>query len=95
MLKGLRFRKGLRLFPGARVNLSKSGASLSLGKKGLTWNIGRKGTRTTVGLPGSGLSYSSHENYSDLVKDPGFLSPRRVFFWVVIVLVIIALVKNH
>ena len=60
-----RFRKNIRLVPGLRLNLSKSGASLSVGGKGLTYNIGRKGTRATVGLPGSGLSYSSYDGYKD------------------------------
>ena len=60
---GLRFRKNLRLLPGVRINLSKSGASLSLGGKGATVNIGRKGVRKTIGLPGSGLSHSSYEKY--------------------------------
>lgn len=57
---GFRFRKSLRLFPGVRLNLSKSGISTSLGGPGATINIGPKGTRHTVGLPGSGLSFSSY-----------------------------------
>lgn len=61
---GLRLRKALRILPGVRINLSKSGASLSVGGKGLTMNIGRKGVRKTVGLPGSGVSYSSYEKHS-------------------------------
>jgi Protein of unknown function (DUF4236) len=48
-----RFRKRLRLFPGAWVNLSKRGASLSMGRRRLTPNIGRKGVRESIGLPGS------------------------------------------
>ncbi len=56
---GLRFHKSLRLIPGLRLNLSKSGPSLSVGGKGLTCNIGSKGSRTTVGLPGLGLSYTT------------------------------------
>lgn len=61
---GLRIRKTLRLLPGVRINLSKSGASISVGGKGATVNIGAKGTRGTVGLPGSGLSYSRYERRS-------------------------------
>lgn len=61
---GLRFRKGIRLAPGIRLNLSKSGlSSLSIGGKGLTYNIGKKGTRATGGLPGTGLSYSKYMSY--------------------------------
>lgn len=55
---GLRFRKTVRLLPGVRLNVSKSGVSASVGPKGLTLNLGRKGARGTVGLPGTGLSYS-------------------------------------
>jgi len=55
---GFRFRRSLRLAPGIRINLSKTGASLSLGRRGATLNFSGRGTKATVGLPGSGLSYS-------------------------------------
>lgn len=55
---GFRFRQVLRVFPGLRLNLSKSGVSTSLGGHGATVNLSKKGMRGTVGLPGSGLSYS-------------------------------------
>jgi len=61
---GFRFRRSLRIVPGIRLNLSKSGPSLSLGAKGFHYNIGPKGTRVTVGLPGTGLSWSQHSSYS-------------------------------
>jgi len=60
---GLRLRKIIRIAPGVRINLSKSGASMSLGKKGMTVNVGRKGTRATAGAPGTGISYSSYRPY--------------------------------
>ena len=53
-----RFRKSVKLLPGVRVNLSKSGASLSLGGKGFRHTIGHGKQRTTVGILGTGLSYS-------------------------------------
>ncbi len=55
---GLRFRKSLRISPGVRLNLSKSGVSWSLGRRGAVVNVGSKGARATVGLPGTGISYS-------------------------------------
>lgn len=61
---GLRVRKDVRLLPGVRLNLSKSGASLSLGGRGLSVNLGRDGVRTTAGVPGSGLSYSTRAPWS-------------------------------
>lgn len=55
-----RFRKSIKLFPGVRINLSKSGVSTSLGVPGATVNVkpGRK-SKATVGIPGSGISYSA------------------------------------
>ena len=55
---GWGFRKSIKLAPGVRLNLSKSGISTSLGGRGATVNIGRKGTRATVGIPGTGISLS-------------------------------------
>lgn len=54
----MRFRKSIRLAPGVRINLSRSGVSTTLGGRGASVNIGRKGTRATVGMPGTGLSFS-------------------------------------
>lgn len=55
---GLRFHKSVRLLPGLRLNLSKTGVSASIGRPGATVNVSRRGVRGTVGVPGSGLSYS-------------------------------------
>ena len=55
---GFRIRKSIKLFPGVRINLSKSGVSASVGVKGTTVNISEKGTRATVDIPGTGVSYS-------------------------------------
>ena len=49
---GLRFHRSLKLIPGLRLNIGKSGPSLSVGGHGMTENIGLKRTRTTLGLPG-------------------------------------------
>lgn len=95
MLKGVRFRKGLSLVKGVRLNISKSGVSVSLGRKGLSYNIGPKGTRSTVGLPGSGLSYSSQDQYGETVLEPNKpWTPQRIFRWVVFILVVVYLVKT-
>lgn len=55
----LRARKSIKIMPGVRLNISKSGVSTSIGVKGATVNLkpGRK-TRATVGIPGTGLSYT-------------------------------------
>ena len=57
MLRGLRFQKRLRLLPGVRINLSKSGASASVGPRGADVNIGPRGVSANAGIPGTGLSY--------------------------------------
>ena len=55
---GLRFRQTFTLFPGVRLNLSKTGLSASIGVPGATINFSKRGVRSTVGIPGTGLSYS-------------------------------------
>lgn len=55
---GLRFRKTIKIVPGVKLNISKSGISTSVGKPGATLNFSKRGTRATVGIPGSGISYS-------------------------------------
>ena len=55
---GFRFHKSIRIFPGVRLNLSKSGVSTTIGRPGANVNIRGRRVRGTVGLPGSGMSYS-------------------------------------
>lgn len=54
-----RFRRTVRLLPGVRLNVSKSGLSTSFGGRGGRVTLGHGKTRTTVGLPGTGLSYTA------------------------------------
>lgn len=55
---GWRFRKSVRILPGVRLNISKSGISTSLGVPGATLNLGRGKRTLTTGIPGTGLSHS-------------------------------------
>ena len=55
---GLRYRKQIKLLPGVKLNISKSGFSTSIGKPGNTLNVSSRGVKSTVGIPGTGLSYS-------------------------------------
>ena len=55
---GFRFQKRIKILPGVRINLSKTGLSTSFGGKGMTVNVRDGNVKTTVGLPGSGMSYS-------------------------------------
>ena len=53
-----RFWRRVRIIPGLRVNLSKTGPSLSIGGRGAWFTIGPRGRRVTVGLPGTGLFWT-------------------------------------
>lgn len=68
---GFRFRKGIPLAKGLRLNITKNGInSLTIGGRGLSYNIGRKGTRGTIGKPGTGLSYSQYSAYEEKQGKP-------------------------
>jgi hypothetical protein len=56
----LRFWRRIRIAPGLRVNLSKSGASVSIGRRGGWYTIGPRGQRMTVGAPGTGFFWTEH-----------------------------------
>lgn len=54
---GIRFGKRITLFPGVRMNFSKSGVSWTFGPRGASIGIGKRGTYANIGIPGTGLSY--------------------------------------
>lgn len=54
---GFRFQRRIRIAPGVRLNLSRSGISTSVGGRGFTLNS--RGT-ATIGIPGTGLSYRAN-----------------------------------
>ena len=55
---GFRFRKSIRIFPGVRINLSKTGIGASVGFKGFRVTKRADGKiQKTVSLPGTGISY--------------------------------------
>ena len=56
---GFRFRKSVKVAPGVKINLSKSGGSLSLGGRGATVNLSSRGVRSTYSIPGTGISYAT------------------------------------
>ena len=61
---GFRFRRSIKVAPGVRINLSKSGVSTSIGARGAHVTIGHGQVRETVGIPGSGLSYTEQQRSS-------------------------------
>lgn len=52
----LRFQKRIRIAPGIRLNISKTGISGTVGVRGASVNLGKNGAFINAGLPGSGLS---------------------------------------
>ncbi len=54
---GFKFRKSIKVAPGVKVNLSRSGVGVSAGVKGARVSTGPSGTRITTSVPGTGLSY--------------------------------------
>lgn len=88
---GFRFRKTIKLFPGVRLNLSKSGVSTSIGKSGFTVNLKGEKTTTTVGIPGTGLSYRSS---STGIEEPeqGSGSILRTLVWLILIVGVIVLI---
>jgi Protein of unknown function (DUF4236) len=97
---GFRFSRRIRILPGVRLNLSKSGVSTSIGGRGAWLTFGKRGTRATVGLPGTGLSYSttvagrqSKAPSAAAPPDPVSEAPpgnaRRGYLWMVIILMIV------
>lgn len=61
----MRFRKSIKIVPGVRLNLSKSGVSTSLGGRGATVNVSKRGVRSTLSVPGTGLSWSSISGWDE------------------------------
>ncbi len=55
---GFRFRKSIKILPGVRVNIGKTGVSTTVGRRGASVTISERGTSATVGIPGTGIAYS-------------------------------------
>jgi hypothetical protein len=66
----LRFWRRIRIIPGLRMNLSRSGVSLSVGRKGMWYTAGPRGQRATLGLPGTGLFLTQHYPNQPATKGP-------------------------
>jgi hypothetical protein len=52
----LRFRRTVKIAPGVKLNLSKSGVSTTVGTKNIHFNFGKRGVKRTVSIPGTGIS---------------------------------------
>ncbi|WP_260858829.1 DUF4236 domain-containing protein [Paraburkholderia sp. BCC1885] len=56
---GWSFRRRIKIAPGIRINLSKSGISTSIGGRGFTYNTSG---RITTSIPGTGIRYTHNLN---------------------------------
>ena len=67
----IRFHRQFTLFPGVKVNISKTGMSITIGGKGFHLNFSKRGVMQTTNLPGKGLSHRSYifKNDRDEEKD--------------------------
>ncbi|MGY2285154.1 DUF4236 domain-containing protein [Pseudomonas gingeri] len=83
----LRIRKSIKIAPGVKINLSKSGISTSLGVKGATVNLSKRGTRVTTGIPGTGISsstlYKSKGRQVVSAQPREYSTAEWVFSWII------------
>ena len=104
---GWRLYRRLKILPGVRVNLSRSGVSTSIGGRGAWLTFGRRGTRATIGAPGTGPSYSTTLSMHNQVHGEGAgaaqgsaveSSPTgrawRGWLWILLLLAILAIVVS-
>lgn len=52
----IRFSKRIKIAPGVRLNVGKTGVSTTVGARGASVNVGKQGTHVNASLPGTGLS---------------------------------------
>ncbi len=95
---GWRFRKTVKILPGVRLNISRSGISASLGPNGASINLGKRGTRTTVGIPGTGISHSSlmsppTDSGSEQPVSPVDTQKSGCGTWAIVAITLVALAK--
>ena len=75
---GLRFQRRIKVLPGVRINLSKSGVGLSVGGRGAHIGITARGQRyTSIGLPGTGLSWREYQRKPEDRSRAGPISAPR------------------
>lgn len=90
---GWRFRKYIKVAPGVKLNISKSGVSTTFGGKGASINFGKDGAYINTSIPGTGWynrkkifgnNNSKTTNMpsrfkSDTNEDGGFFTPRNTW----------------
>jgi hypothetical protein len=65
-----RMSKRIKILPGVKLNLSKTGVSASVGRPGASINVSNRGTKATLGIPGTGISHSRTIERASRQADP-------------------------
>lgn len=93
-----RFQKRIKIAPGVRINIGKTGISTTLGPRGASVNIGKSGTHANLGIPGTGLSTrhklsggSRDDVPTEAPVEPERASPGLILIVVAMILGLIAL----
>jgi hypothetical protein len=61
----IRFHRSLKLLPGVRLNIGRSGIGISAGVRGLRAGVDTRGKAyTSAGIPGTGLSVRNYAKQS-------------------------------
>ena len=92
---GFRFRRTIRILPGVRLNIGKTGVSTSVGVRGAHVTIGHGKVRKTVGIPGTGLSYTDVSDARNQESEPGRTGGSVWIACLLLVLVLIGIVVNY
>lgn len=93
---GFRYRKSIKILPGVKLNISKSGFSTSIGGKGASLNVSSRGTKVTTSISGTGISYSQYLSKPKRARKKAPTQPiqeakrvrgrvGRIIFWIVVV----------
>ncbi len=97
----MRFQKSIRIAPGFRINLSKSGVGVSVGPKGLKVGVDAKGrSYSSVGIPGTGISQRNYAKPGDDGHTPeeyqrALSTGVLIGIAIVVVLIIVAVASQY
>jgi hypothetical protein len=88
---GLLFRRSVKILPGVRLNLSRSGLGVSAGVRGLRVGVDAKGRKyTSAGIPGTGISTRHYIGRTSAISQPADSGNRAIGSFCVLVLVLTA-----
>lgn len=78
---GFRFRKSIKVLPGIKVNIGKTGIGVSAGVKGAHIGVNKRGTYTDVGIPGTGISSFNYLDKGKHQVSQSTNKPNTHLFW--------------